>query len=124
MTGKKMVEFTLPTFAFLDAYTGEGDPLAGRTVILHVRSASVIEILEDDDVFLKEGTLTYEFSCVNPFGVKEPMVAVLHYCATLDKDKDREMILNEIMKPAAQWYCDYSEWENENMRSEMIAPFN
>ena len=29
-----------------------------------------------------------------------------------------EMIINEVMKPAAQWYCEYAKWEDENIRKE------
>lgn len=46
------------------------------------------------------------------------MVATLHYSATLNKNADREMIINEVMKPAAQWYCEYAKWEDENIRKE------
>lgn len=43
------------------------------------------------------------------------MVATLHYSSTLDKDADREMIIKGIMKHAAQWYCEYAKWEDENI---------
>ena len=48
-------------------------------------------------------------------GVKVRMVAALHYCATLDKDLDRELIKEEIMKPGAMWYCDYLTWKDNNI---------
>ena len=38
--GKKFIELTLPEWAFLDARSHLGDELKGRTVILHVRSAT------------------------------------------------------------------------------------
>lgn len=116
MNMEKLVNLTLPEFAFVEGSEHEkNNILSGRTVILHIRSASVVEILDKDNTFLTEGTLAYNFSFVNSFGIKEPMVATLHYSATLDKDADREMIIKEIMKPAAQWYCEYAKWEDENI---------
>ena len=44
------------------------------------------------------------------------MVIALHYSATLDKDADREMPLKNVLKPAAKWYCDYCDWEDENIK--------
>lgn len=119
MNMEKLVNLTLPEFAFVEGSEHEkNNILSGRTVILHIRSASVVEILDRDNTFLTEGTLAYNFSFVNSFDIKEPMVATLHYSATLDKDADREMIIKEIMKPAAQWYCEYAKWEDENIRKE------
>jgi len=114
--GKYLTELTLPEFAFVEGSEHEkNNTLSGRTVILHVRSASVIEIFERSDAFINEDVLTYKFSYTNKFGVKEQMTAALHYCATLDKEKDRELIKSSIMRPAAQWYCDYCTWEDNNI---------
>lgn len=122
MTGTIMnvKESTLPEFAFVEGSWHEkgGDPLEGRIVILHVRSASVIEIFDREDVALNDNVLTYKFSYSNSLGIKEPMIAALHYCATLDSKADREFIKAEIMKPAAQWYCDYCAWEDDNIIKE------
>ena len=116
MNMDRLVNLTLPEFAFVEGSEHEkNNILSGRTVILHIRSASVVEILDRDDAFITEGTLIYNFAFVNSFGVKEPMVATLHYSATLDKDADREIIIKKIMKPAAQWYCEYAKWEDENI---------
>lgn len=112
---KKLIQLSLPDFAFVEGSEHENNMLSERTVILHIRSASVIEILDREDAYITEGALTYNFSYINHFGVKEPMVAVLHYCSSLDKDADREMIIKEIMKPSAQWYCDYCTWEDKNI---------
>lgn len=111
----KIVDLTLPAFAFLDAHISDKDELEGRSVILHIRSASVIEIFDREDVVLNEDTLTYKFSYTSCLGVKEPMIAVLHFCATLDRNTDRDMIKEEIMKPTAMWYCEYCAWEDNNI---------
>lgn len=92
------------------------DILSERNVILHIRSASVIEILADDEILaLREGVLTYKFDYINKYAVVEHYTAVLHYCATLDEKADAEMIRNEIMSKATKWFCDYMEWEDENI---------
>lgn len=113
---KFKIELTLPTFAFVEgSWHEKKDILSGRIVILHVRSASVIEIFDREDVALNPEVFTYKFIYTNQFGIQEPLIAALHYCATLDVNRDREMIKNEIMRPAAQWYCQYCEWEDKNI---------
>ena len=109
----KIKELELPAFAMLDGCHEK--ELEGRIVILHIRSASIIEIFGRKDVVLNPDVLTVKFSYTNRFGIKEPMIAALHYCATLDVKYDSEMIKKEIIKPAAQWYCDWAEWEDENI---------
>lgn len=111
-----IIDLTLPEFAFVEGSWHEegGDPLRNRIVVLHVRSASVIEIFDKDDVVLKDDILAYEFKYINRFGITETMVAALRYCMILDVKADGNMIIKEIMKPAAQWYCDYCTWEDKH----------
>lgn len=109
----ELKELTLPAYAMLDG-CHEHD-LDGRDVILHVRSGSIIEIFERDKIFLHENVITYKFLYRNRFGVAERMIAALHYCPILDANEDAEQIKQEILKPAAQWYCDYAMWEDENI---------
>lgn len=111
----RIAELTLPEWAFLDAHDGNTDHLDGRTVILHIRTSSVIEIFDRADVVLNEGVLSYKFSYTNKFGVKEPMSSVLHSSTTLDKSYDREMIKNEVLKPCSMWYCEYCTREDNNI---------
>lgn len=112
----KTINLKLPDFAFLD--DAQDGQLEERNVILHVRSASVVEILERGKAMLYDGVLSYKFTYTNTYGISEPMVAVLHYTATLDKDKDTELIRQEILKPSAQWYCKWAEWEDKNIEEE------
>ncbi|MCD8176727.1 MAG: hypothetical protein LUE98_04605 [Tannerellaceae bacterium] len=52
----KMIDLTLPEWLFLDGNTHEGRTLGNRTVILHVRSATVIEIFDrENEVFKLRG---------------------------------------------------------------------
>lgn len=114
---KKMLkEYNLPEWAFLDANSHLGNPLENRTVINHIRSASIIEIIDrDKDGFMPvESVIIYEFEYAGPAGT-ERMSAVLHYCATLDKVADKDLIINEILRPCAKWYCDYCTYEDNNL---------
>jgi hypothetical protein len=110
----KKTEFALPAFAFIESSGHDGDTLAGRNVILHVRSASVVEIFESDDVTLNPGVVSFDFINNNSFSVKERLTIALHYSATLDS-RDKELIKNEVLIPAARWFCDYCDWEDQNI---------
>lgn len=114
MSMKKLVELKLPEFAFVEGSMHENpDILKGRDVILHVRSASIVEILERDNVILKDGVVKHNFANANKYGIREKLVAVLHFSATFDAEDDREEIIEKVLKPAAKWYCDYADWEDE-----------
>ena len=115
----KLVNLTLPAFAFVEGSGHEKNVLEGRNVILHTRSASIVEILEKNDTFFLEGVLTYNFSYLNSLGIKEKLVAALHYSATLDRVADRELLINEVLKPAAKWFCDYCTWEDNNIMRDL-----
>lgn len=109
----RITELTLPEFAFVESSGHDGDQLRGRNVILHVRSASVVEVLPKED-FLGgvDGVLRYDFTHLNTYGVAEDIIMLLHYSATLDKDIDKQLIIDEVMRPAAKWYSDYCDWED------------
>lgn len=115
----KIVELSLPEFAFIEG-SGHDKPniLDGRNVIFHVRSASVMEVFERDNVQLNPDVLTHEFINTNKFGIKEKMVIALHYSSTLDKYADRDLLVKKVLKPAAKWYCDYCDWEDKNIIDE------
>lgn len=119
MMEKIITQLTLPEFAFVEGSWHEdgGDPLEGRTVILHVRSASVLEVLPKDSFLGGEpDVLQYNFTHFNEETlIGEDYVMLLHYSTTLDKVVDREMIIEHVMKPASKWYCDYCDWEDKNM---------
>lgn len=112
----KTVNLTLPEFGFIDSAGHEKpDLLKGRNVILHIRSMSIMEIFDRDNVFLKDDVLRFEFYNRNQYGIKGPMVIALHYSSSLDKDADREILIEKVLKPAAKWYCDYCGWEDEHI---------
>ena len=113
---KKLINLKLPEFAFLEgSWHEQPNLLEKRNVIIHLRSASVMEVFEQENVFFNEGTLAYKYRYVNKYGIKEHMVIALHYSATLDKDADRQFIIDNVLKPAAKWFCDYTSWEDEQI---------
>lgn len=110
----KIVNLTLPEFAFVDSAGHEKpDILKGRNVIIHIRSMSIMEVFDRQDVYLNEDVLRFEFYNKNKYGIKEPMVIALHFSATLDMSNDRDMLIKHVLKPAAKWYCDYCDWEDK-----------
>lgn len=67
----KLVNLTLPEFAFVEGSEHEkNNILSGRIVILHIRSASVVEILDRDNSFLTEGVLAYNFPLSTDLALK------------------------------------------------------
>lgn len=120
---KKLIDVTLPEWVWLNGGEHEkgGDPLNGRNVIMHVRSATVIEFfLEDDFVEASDSILKYPFVYRNLVGIKEKHVAVLHFSAAVD-DRD---VLFDILKKAASWYCEYMMWEDNNIENEKNISLN
>lgn len=102
----QLINLNLPAFAFLDA--AQDESLNGRNVILHVRSASVVEILSEDQPYgLKPGVITYKFN----HGI-ERFIAILHFSTIVE---DKEDIIELIMKPCADWFCEYCDWEDNNI---------
>lgn len=113
-------DLILPEFAFVEGW-GDHDILNGRNVMLHTRTASVIEMLpEENALALRADVLTHKFDYINAYGIVEHFIAVLHYCATLDKELDGEMIREKVLSPAASWFCEYMEWEDKNILNEEI----
>lgn len=103
----KKIDLTLPEWAFLDTHSHEGNFLGDRTVILHVRSASVIEIFDRDidNIVLKDEVITYKFGSKR---TGERHLAVLHYSTTMSDFSE----LKDLLKKCAMWYVDYTDWED------------
>lgn len=110
--GEEVVELKLPEFAFLRASGHENaNLLKGRDVILHIRSASVVEVFEWGNVALKTEVPSYRFTYAYGNGESKRMVIALHYSATLDIKYDLEMIVTQVLIPASRWFCDHLTWE-------------
>lgn len=103
-----MQQLTLPEWAFLDAHSHLGNKLYGRTVILHIRSMTIIEILNKGEVLLNEDVLKVSFKNTT---TKEEMIVALHFSTTVES---RDLLI-DILKKCASWYCDYCDWEDNNI---------
>lgn len=114
---QELRDLSLPEFAFVDDDKPNGK-LHGRNVILHTRSMSIIEVLDKDEVlYIEPHVLTCEFNYINPYDAIEHKVAILHVCATMDVVADRDAILSNVIL-AADWFCQYCEWEDKNIQEE------
>ena len=118
----QLTNLSLPEWAWLQGGDHEkgGDPLYGRNVVLHVRSASVIEFLEEDKYKPAPDVRMLSFRYKNSYGLTERYVAVLHYSAACD-DPDT---LDEILHKAARWYCSWISWEDGNIDRDNALAFN
>lgn len=116
---------TLPEWAWIDGADHEegGNPIQGRNVILHIRSASVMEILERDLTELHSDVICYNFDYDDSFGLTEKMVVALHHSPLLDLEEDYDKIM-KILKSCAEWYKAYCKWEDKNIEDEEIIKYN
>ena len=118
----KIIEVKLPEWAWLSPgeHDKESCTLQDRWVVMHIRSASVIEFFKDGD-FIPNGEIhTKSFAYKNRYGIVESYLAVLHYSATVD---DRE-VLSDILTDASKWYINYLRWEDSNIKTNDIAKLN
>lgn len=117
----KLTNFALPEFVFLDGNAPQGDTLEGRTVIQHIRSYTVMEAIALDEtglLSLNESTKTFPFEYTNAFNITERHILALHFTLS---DEDN---LSQIFEKTAKWYCDYLQWEDENIAKERLADGN
>lgn len=120
---KKIISLELPEFAFLmgSGHEPKGDVLKGRNVLIHMRTASVIEIFHTENVALNEDVRTYKFFYTNRLGGKEKMIAALHFCKAEDYAYDPDYTRQYILRPAAVWFCQYCSWEDNQIPLDDIA---
>lgn len=119
----KIVSLALPEFAWLSGGEHEsgGDPLDGRSVIYHIRSASVIEVFPIGNYVPASDTIkTFKFTHSNIFGVEEHYIAALHHCVVTD-DADA---IDRILRKAARWFCTYLDWEDGNIATDELSKMN
>lgn len=120
----KLTELKLPAIAFVDGTSHKGDTLYGRTVLLHVRSASVIEIV-DDKTIINDGVPSLPFTYKNDAGAIERYMAVAHYInASTDYVSISREDVDSILKECAVFYKEYCAWEDKNLRENHISQIN
>jgi hypothetical protein len=116
----KTTELTLPEWAFLDGTSQLGNLLEGRDVLQHIPSCTLIEIFTVDDTKLlfREGIKTLNFNYTNRFEEEEEHIMAVHF--TLADDKS----LDEILKLAVAFYCEYLDWEDDALMEENTSKQN
>lgn len=111
---EKLIQLNLPAFALLHDVQ-----LKGRIVVLHVRSASVVEILRlEDTLYLEPHVLRHCFDQISSSGHVERRVAVLHYSAILDPETDSERIMKAILIPTCNYYLEHVAGVNNTIHEE------
>ena len=85
----------------MDGINQNGDTLEGRTVLMHVRTNTVIECiaLDDFDLFDFKGK-QHQFKYTNSWGVVENHLFVLHYSL------QDELMLKDVFTKAEKFYTD------------------
>lgn len=106
----KFTEYVLPEFVFLDGNSHEGDKLEGRTVMQHVRSVTILEVIDLSELLAHSFTQpTYEFEYLNVAGLTEKHMFVVHFSLMIDSP------FTEVFEACKKWYCDYLAWEDRNI---------
>jgi hypothetical protein len=107
----KQINYTLPEFVFLDGQSHLGDTLEDRTVVLHVMSATLFEIIHMNNILISEfKARSWDIQFINPLiaGIEDIKV-LLHYTSVEDEQ------LEKIVAKLKNWYFDYLLWEDKNI---------
>lgn len=112
---KRIMNLTLPEWAFLNANTHKGNDLSGRDVLLHVRSNTMLGFFNNDetDIHMEPSVKSREFTYATKYGVKERYTVVVHYSLA------EFAPLDDIIDKAISFYKEWILWmdisiENEN----------
>lgn len=114
----KIIEYTLPEFVFLDGNSHLGDTLEGRTVIQHIRTNTVMEVIAQDEVIISDfsNSKCHHFNYLNNFGITEKHMLVVHFTFATD--------LPDVFQKTVDWYIAYLRWEDRNISIEGTSKFN
>ncbi|OJV52526.1 MAG: hypothetical protein BGO31_07710 [Bacteroidetes bacterium 43-16] len=98
-------KYPLPEFVLLDGDNHIGEQLLERTVLLHIPSQSIFEVVGADPENMQEfkDTNHFPFVFTNIDGEDEHNVLLLHASNANDK-------LADIYVSAANWYGNYANW--------------
>lgn len=115
-----MINYTLPEFVFLDGNSHEGDSLEHRTVLQHVRSYTIVEVIDLDSTIADSGFKgeKLKFEHVNMLGVTETHLMVVHFSLAEYDD------VTGILEKCREWYCSYLDWEDKRIIDGETAVMN
>ena len=114
----RVTEYTLPEFVFLDGNSHLGDTLEGRTVIQHIRTNTVMEVIAQDDVIISDfsNSQCHHFDYLNYFGITEKHILVVHFTFATN--------LPEVFSKTVDWYTAYLHWEDRNIQTDSTSAMN
>jgi hypothetical protein len=120
MNKMKKINYSLPEFVHLDGIDHNGDSLKGRTVIQHIRSYTVLEVVALDEVAMCDfgKNKKHIFTYTNAYGVREEFMFVLHF--TFSEEDE----LPEIFRKCEKWYKKVLAWEDKGIHAGEVAKLN
>lgn len=99
-----MVSYNLPEWNFLNGFSHECDYLQERTLILHLPSFTILEIIQLNKIKeIPDKIRVFQFQITNRFGNLKTLQLYIH--CTLSTD------LKKICHDSAVWYSNYLKWE-------------
>lgn len=117
---EKELNLTLPEWVFLDGNSPLGDALEGRTVLQHIQSFTILEMiaLEDDATILNPTVTVKEFTYSNIFGEDERHLVLVHF-SLIDNSE-----LVGILDKAIEFYKLFMDWEDNSLIIEETSKDN
>jgi len=91
-----LVRFTIPDFTLLTELAPRATNLAGRVVIFHFPTHTILELLEAHNPLLRTISPRYEWERVNKYGEIEQFAFIVHRYVTDD--------LTKVFEQAETWY--------------------
>ena len=116
----KKQDFTLPEWAFLDAHNHLGDPLKGRDVLMHVRTNTVMEFFNTDDINVELNKVVdfRNFTYKNGYGLIESYIVAVHYSLVEWGE------LAEVIDKAITFFCQWMYWMDKGIEQEDTSKHN
>jgi len=91
-----LLRFTIPDFTLLTELAPKAANLAGRVVIFHFPTHTILELLEAHNPLLRTISPRYEWERVNKYGEIERFAFIVHRYVTDD--------LMKVFEQAKAWY--------------------
>lgn len=114
------VELSLPEWVFLDGTSHLGNMLAGRDVLQHIPSFTIIELfnLNGSELIFSQNVKTRAFSYKNRYDEIEDHVLAVHFSIIESEN------LDSIIDKAILFYCEFLDWEDQSIIEENTSKQN
>lgn len=114
------VELSLPEWSFLDGTSHLGNLLAGRDVLQHIPTFTIIEMfnLNGSKLMFSETVKTKPFTYKNRYDEIEEHILAIHF-SIIDGEN-----LDSIIDKAIVFYCDFLDWEDQTIIEENTSKQN